>query len=202
MNKKQFLEKLDDLLQNMQKSEKEKAILYYDEILSDRIDEGLSEEEAVASLDDVSKIAADLLAELPLTALIQSRIKQSHEKSSNKTLWITLAICGIPFWMPLAIAFAAAVFSVYVAVWAVVISLLAVELALFVSGIVMLIIGGWNIVTGKTLIGFAMLSVGLAAIGLFILSVKPLQWLCKRFIGLTSAFLKKTKRLFISKEGV
>lgn len=202
MTKKQFLDQLDGLLQDMNEGERAKTILYYDEMISDKIDDGFSEEEAVASFDDVSEIAAALFAELPLVTLIQSKVKQSHEKSSNKTLWIVLAICGFPIWLPLAIAFAAVIFSVYITVWAVVISLFAVELALSLSGMAMLVFGGWNIVTGKIAIGFALLSMGLAAIGLFILSVKPLQWLCKQLIGLTAAFLKKTKRLFISKKGV
>lgn len=202
MNKKQFIEKLDDLLQDIKENEKTKTLLYYEEMISDKIDEGLSEEDAVASCGDVSEIAAELLAELPLATLIQSKVKQSHEKSANKTLWIILAICGFPLWLPLAISFAAIIFSVYITVWAVVISLFAVELALVVSGIAAVVFGVWNITVGQNGAGFGLIAMGIAIIGLFILSIKPLHWLSKQFIELTSSFLKKIKRLFISKEGV
>lgn len=202
MNKREFLEKLDDLLHEIKESERAKTILYYDEMISDKIDDGFSEEEAVASLDDVSEIAAALLAELPLATLIQSKVKQSHENSSNKTLWVILAICGFPIWLPLAISFLAVILSVYISVWAVVISLFAAELALIISGVSAVVLGGWNIFRGQAVSGFALMSMGIAAIGLFILSVKPLLWLSKQFIDLSAAFLKKIKRLFISKEGV
>lgn len=170
-------------------------------MISDKIDDGFSEEEAVASLDDVSEIANELLAELPLATLIQSRVKQSHEKSSHKTLWIILAICGFPIWLPLMLSIVAVIFSIFVCIWAVVTSFISVEIVLAISG-VMSIVAGATMAFGQNLTGFVLISMGLIAIGLFILLILPLVWLAKKTLSLTLMLFKKIKRLFISKKGV
>lgn len=62
MNKKEFLKKLKHELRKLKKEERNKYIEYYDEIISDIVERGVSEEEAIAKQGDVEKIAQDILA--------------------------------------------------------------------------------------------------------------------------------------------
>ena len=49
MNKKDFLDALNRRLATLSAQEREKSLLYFSEMIDDRIEEGMSEEEAVSS---------------------------------------------------------------------------------------------------------------------------------------------------------
>jgi len=157
-------------------------------------------EEAVSSLGKMEEVIEGIRSNLPLAVLIGKRVKESHNKADNKTLWMVLAVCGFPLWLPLAIAFAAVILAVYVSLWAVIISLYAVVFSFglaavggFIAGIIRCFLSGfWQ--------GVALVGVALCFAGLFMITVKPMFWLTKKIICLTSALIKKIKKLFITKE--
>ena len=60
MNKKDFFEKLRECLTGLPESDLEERISFYEEIIDDKMDEGLSEEEAVAELGSVEQIIAQI----------------------------------------------------------------------------------------------------------------------------------------------
>ena len=62
MMKEIFLKKLSHELRKLKKEERKKYIEYYDEIISDIVESGVPEEEAIAKQGDIEKIAADILA--------------------------------------------------------------------------------------------------------------------------------------------
>ncbi|MCX4267203.1 MAG: DUF1700 domain-containing protein [Lachnospiraceae bacterium] len=61
MNKKQFLKKLNRSLYQLQPSERKKYMEDYEEILSEMIENGGTEEEAVLKLGDVEQISLEIL---------------------------------------------------------------------------------------------------------------------------------------------
>ena len=61
MNKQTFVEELRARLAALPEDEREKLIDYYGEMIDDRVEEGLSEEEAVAALGDAADIAGAFL---------------------------------------------------------------------------------------------------------------------------------------------
>lgn len=200
MNKTEFINSLKSKITDMPYQEVEKTINYYAEIIDDRIEEGINEEEAVEALGNIDEIVREIRMDIPLSSLISQKVKQSHDKASNKTLWMILAIVGFPFWLPLSIAFAAVVFSVYITIWAVVFSLFAVVLSLglaavagFVGGVIQCFSAGFP--QGMFFVG---LSICIA--GLFIMSFRPMLWLCKKIAKLTCIFFRYVKSLFVSKE--
>lgn len=200
MNKAEFLKELKDKISDMPYSEVEKTLLFYAESIDDRIEDGMSEEEAVSRLGDTDSIAKEIRADLPITTLIGKKVKQSRDSASNKTLWIVLAICGIPFWLPIAIAFAAAVLSVYFSIWAVIISIFATVIAFAFAAIGGLVTGAISIFTAGLYQGAMFIGLSLCLAGLFIMTVRPMLWLCKKMARLTGAFFKWVKSLFVSKE--
>ena len=110
MTKEDFLILLKENLSDLPEAEADKAIAFYNESIDDRIEDGLSEEEAVSSLGKMEEVIEGIRSNLPLAVLIGKRVKESHNKADNKTLWMVLAVCGFPLWLPLAIAFAAVMF--------------------------------------------------------------------------------------------
>ena len=63
MTKQEFLSELERALGKLPHAEVEQALAFYDEAISDRMEDGLSESEAVADLGPIDEIAAQIAAE-------------------------------------------------------------------------------------------------------------------------------------------
>ncbi len=61
MNKQQFFNELNSLLKSLPSKERKKTNTYYNEIINDYIEDGLSEEQAISRLGDVQEIANDIM---------------------------------------------------------------------------------------------------------------------------------------------
>lgn len=136
MNKFEFLTQLRAKLWSIPEEDAERSVDYYSEMIDDRMEEGLSEEEAVAAIGDLDEIVKNILADAPV---IQTEVKTV--KPQRKQAWweILLLVLGSPVWMALLIAATAVIFAVFVSLWAVVISLYATAFALAVSALGLLV---------------------------------------------------------------
>lgn len=136
MNKYEFLTNLRAKLWALPEEDKQRSVDYYAEMIDDRMEEGLSEEEAVAAIGDLDEIVKNILAETPAAEPVKQVVKQRRKLS----WWeITLLVLGSPVWMSLLIAAGSVIFAVFVSLWAVVISLYAVSFALAVSALGLLV---------------------------------------------------------------
>ena len=61
MRKTEFLERLRAALNALPEEEAKKTIAYYAEMIDDRIEDGMSEEEAVAGLGEPEAVAREIL---------------------------------------------------------------------------------------------------------------------------------------------
>ena len=125
MTKQEFLSELERALGKLPHAEVEQALAFYDEAISDRMEDGLSEAEALAGLGPVDEIAAQIAAETPP---IPRAIARAN--TGSRTLNIVLLAVFSPIWIPIVLALAAAALSVYVAIWAVIAALWAVDAVL------------------------------------------------------------------------
>ena len=153
MNKQEFLEALR---KGLPEADREERISFYSEMIDDRMEEGLSEEEAVSAVGRIDEILAS-----------DTPKPEEPAKKNWKTWEILLLVLGTPVWLSLLIAAAAVVLSVYVSVWALIVSLWAVFGALFVcalgsaaAGIGLLF--GSHIPTGIAALGVAMVCAGVS----------------------------------------
>ncbi len=198
MLKSEFLQSLKDNLGRLPYQEVEKIINFYDESLCDRIEAGMNEEEAVAQMGDVNAIVSDILTEHSLPVVVKRKIKDSHANSSNKTLWVVLAIIGFPIWLPLLAAGFAVLISVIAVLFALIISLFAVELSMFILTFAALVYG---VVMVTTSVPIAIVSFGVAIFlfGFTLLMLVPLCLFAKYTFKLIGSIFKSIFRLFRSK---
>lgn len=176
---------------------------FYAEMIDDRMEDGMMEEEAVASMENIDSIVSQARADRPITDLVTARMKESHEaakKEGHGTRWMVLAIIGFPVWFPLLVAFFAVLLAVYVSLWAVVIALYAVEFALGI-GAAALFVGGFGVLFGWIPFVTFMAGWGIAlmAAGLFLLLWKPISSLAGLLIRVIKATFRKIKGIFVKR---
>lgn len=189
MTKLEFLKALRKRLSALPRAEAEERLRFYSEMIEDRMEEGLSEEEAVAAVGSVEQIAAQILSEFPHTAA----------RPKKKGWEITLLILGFPLWFPLLVAAFSVVLALYVSLWAVIISLWAVFGSLAICAVSLLIGGIIAAIMGRVSLGIALIGVALVCAGLGIFLFFGCKALTKGTILLTK---KLAMRCFSKKEAV
>jgi len=205
MNKFDFLTQLRAKLWNMPHSDVERTVDYYREMIEDRMEDGLPEEEAVAAVGDLNEIVEQLNAESPRTPAVVNAEPETQNKKQEKQRhfepWmIVLLVLGSPVWMALLIAAAAVIFAVFVSLWAVVISLYATAFALAVSALGLLV-GAFSLLWIRRLaecavtVGGALVCAGVAIL-LFLLS----NLAAKGLVALTKLIWSGTAGIFKRKE--
>ena len=134
MKKQEFLDKLRAALWAMPEADKERSVDYYTEMIDDRMEDGLSEEEAVAAVGNLDEIVKQILTESPRPPeKVNEEPKQ--QKRGLEPWMIVLLVLGSPVWVPLVASAVGTVISIYVSLWSVAISLYAVTFALAIAAL-------------------------------------------------------------------
>jgi len=198
MTKEQFLYALRTRLSQLPESEIQKSLSYYDEMISDLMDDGMSEYEAVAHIGDVGEVAQQILNEQPLSTLIKTKVKP---RRGWTPLAIVVAIIGSPIWLSILIALCAVGIALYVTMIAIAISVFAVVISLIVAGIALIIAAflSFSPTAGGML---ALIGGGIAVVGLGILAFIAAKYIVKGLVLLTRSIGRWVKSLFIKREEV
>lgn len=186
----------------MDREELTKSLSYYEEMIDDRVEDGMTEEEAVAALGGLDDIVTSIVNQLPLAAVVKRRVKSSHDGAKNKTLWMVLAICGFPIWLPLVITFAVLVLVVYLVAWVLIVSLYAVVIALAAAGVLGFLAGLIRCVTQGLSMGLITIGLSVICAGLTMISALPMWRLSRRLPSFTLWFGRKIKAMFMEKSEV
>jgi uncharacterized membrane protein len=197
MTKMQFLMTLHDRLSGLPKNEIEERLNFYSEMIEDRMEEGLREEDAVAAVGSIEDIATHILAEVPLMKIAKEKIKP---KRQLKTWEIVLLAVGSPVWASLLIGAAAAVLSVYAGLWSVVISLWACFGALIGCCIGGIVCGTAYICAGSAGMGIALTGLALVAGSLGIYLFFGCKYATKAAVALAKLFALGIKKKLVRKE--
>ena len=191
MNKKDFLAALGKALAGLSCEEQDKWLDFYSEMIDDRMEDGLTEIEAVAAVGTVEQIAAQILSQA-------GSEKKPKKKRELKTWHLVLLIVGSPVWFSLLIAAASVVFSLIVTVWSVVIGLYAAAVAIAVSGLALVLApllmiplysigaGGFGLAGSIVCVGAGLFCMGFGILW-FIgtnLVARGTVWLCKKLFSL------------------
>lgn len=169
MRKDEFLEELQSHLRGLPPQDIEERLSFYGEMIDDRTEEGLSEEEAVREIGTVDDIVAQIIEETPFIKIAKQRIKP---KRKMRTWEVVLLAAGSPIWVSLLIAAFAVVLSLYAALWSVIVSLWAVFASLVgcavggLAGGIAFACGG-HMPTGVATMGAAAFCAGLSILTFF-----------------------------------
>lgn len=192
MTKLEFLFALEKKLSLLPQEDVHEHLNFYAEMIEDRIEEGLSEDDAVAQIGSVEEIARQIT-----NAFTEKSVKT---KRKFKTWEITLLILGSPIWLSLLIAFFAVFISLYASLWSVVICLWACFGGL-VGGAICGIVGGIGLLMGgKITQAIALMGAGISCIGLVILMFFVCKIATKGMIVLTKKIFQWVKGWIRRKE--
>ncbi|MBR6633672.1 MAG: DUF1700 domain-containing protein [Clostridia bacterium] len=199
MNKQDFLTQLRKELSCLPQEDVEERLTFYSEMIDDRVEEGLSESEAISQLGSVDELARQILADTPLTKIAKEKVKPNR---ALKAWEIILLILGAPIWLSLLIAVVAIIFAVYVVIWSVIVSLWSIEasfVACSIGGFVSAVI---FVLQGNGLTALAMVGAGLCCVGLSIFMLLVCKACTKAMILLTKKIALWIKALIVGKEAV
>ncbi len=197
MTKQEFLDELSNGLSGLPQNDREEQLAFYSEMIDDRMEDGVSETEAVEEIGSVEDIISQIIADISLTRLVKEKITPKH----TLQIWeILLIILGFPLWFPLLLSVGAVLLSLYIVIWSLIISLWAVEVSLWVCAISGVITSILYMVKGYVLLGIAMLGIGLFCTGLSILLFFGCIYVSKTTIDLTKKGILNTKTWYIKKE--
>ena len=196
MNKQEYLESIRSRISAIPADDVNRFMDYYSEMIDDRVEDGLSEEEAVADMGSPDAAVEQILEDMPLTKLVKEKIKPKHEL---KAWEVVLIVLGSPVWIPLLMTAAVLLLTLWIVAFALLISFYAVVLSFVVAGIVGVICYiplfiANSPYTAVLMLGAALIGIGIAI--LFVVSVKPITVgifkVCKASVnGIKRMFVKE-----------
>lgn len=200
MNKQEFISILQAKLSGMPKREVNERLSFYEEIINDKIEEGLSEDEAVKELGSIESISSQIIKDIPLKSIVKEKIKPKRALSGFE---ITLLVLGSPIWLSLliaafvvAIGLVSVVFALWVSVWAIFLTFSVCSVAGLIIFIILLATG--NAAVGFCVLGFAITLAGLSILSFYggIYTTKGLCYSVKTlFIAIKKCFVNKEAKL-------
>lgn len=201
MTKLQFVLALNNRLSALPQNEIEERLKFYSEMIEDRMEEGLSEEDAVAAVGSVEEIAAQILGETACTPKEKGR---APKYSKRRIRWweILLLVLGSPLWLSLLIVFFAVILVLYMVLWVVIITLWSVFGAVVGCSVGFALGGTICCGNGATIPGVVLISAGLVCAGVSILLFFGCKWATKGLLWLTKRILFGGKRRSAKKEVV
>ena len=197
MERLDFLLQLRERLSCLPQSDTEERLTFYNEMIDDLMEEGLSEQEAVAQIGNVNEIASQILQDTPLSTLVKERIKP---KKRMKPWQIVLLAVGSPLWFSLLMAALAVGICLYTVLWVLVICLWSVFAAVAACALGGMVGGGIFAATGNRLAGIATIGAALVCAGVSIFLFCGCKAATKGAARLTGKIISATKRCFMKKE--
>lgn len=121
MNKIEFAAELERLLQDLPEEERKRSVDFYSEMIDDRMEDGESEEAAVAGLGSPRSVA---------DGIMENAAGSISRRRKIDPWMIVLAVMASPIWLPILVSAAAVVLSLFVSVWSVILSFAAAAIGI------------------------------------------------------------------------
>lgn len=203
MKKNEFLEELGKRLEGLSEKDIKGYVDYYSEMIDDRIEDGLSEDEAVSAVGEIDAIVAEILSQTPIERLS----KKIERKKRKLSPWeIVLLALGSPLWIVLlaaafavVLAVAVSVLVIYVSLWAIAVSIVAVGVALVACAVVSIPLMVIYAVSGNVATGLLLLGCGLFGGGLSIFVFMEAKYAIVGLCALVKKGFGLIKRGFVRK---
>ena len=166
MNKTQFCALLENKLKPyLSPKEMYKTLNFFEEMIDDRIDEGLSEEEAVSQLGDIDIIVDQILDE------------HNIGKKQTKLVWRfiprELGFINIVLLFPAWITIFSLVASLFIVILSIIFSIVLSIIAIFIGGILLILKSPFYLIYERNIsyfldtLGFGFVNTGIGLIGIY-----------------------------------
>lgn len=199
MNKQEFLAALRQQLQGLPESDIEKSLEYYSESIDDRMEDGMTEEEAVADMEPPTEIARQIFMDMPLPKVVKAKARPARPLRVGE---IVLLAVGSPVWVPLALAAVVVFLAIYATIWALVVTFYAVDLSFAASSLLCLAQTGISLFTRGPVQVAYFAGCALFLFGAAVLLFFAFNALSARLIQLSKQFIQWAKSHFIRKEEI
>ena len=197
MNKAEFLNELRTKLNGLPQNDIEERVSFYTEMIDDRVEDGMSEEEAIEQIGPVDKVVETIVSEIPLSKIVKAKVKPQKKMP----VWaIVLLVLGFPVWFPILISLVSVIFSVYLTLWIIVITLYAVDLSLAVACIASIASAFVAFIGGEPRVGLASIGSFMVCGALSVLMFFGCGYVVKGVVFVTRKMLLGIKSWFIGKE--
>ncbi|MBE6536865.1 MAG: DUF1700 domain-containing protein [Ruminococcaceae bacterium] len=132
MTKREFFAVLQRELYNLPQNELKEQLSFYNEMIDDGMEEGLSEEAAVAKIGSISEILSQMRSE---RFELSVRADAPRKEVRRLGVWaIILIVLGSPIWLSIAAALFSVIVAFYAVIWSVFAAVCAVEVSFAAVG--------------------------------------------------------------------
>ncbi|MBQ8885395.1 MAG: DUF1700 domain-containing protein [Clostridia bacterium] len=153
MTEKKFLKELKKRLKGLDRVEVERSLAFYRELIADKREEGMTEEQAVASCGLPEAVAADILSAASEERRERAYWSAPKRDKKESRLKLVLLIVGFPVWFPLSVAAISVVFSLAVAVASVLLALCVAWAAVLAGSVIGFVASLFSFATGDAALG-------------------------------------------------
>lgn len=204
MTKLEFIDALGNELTSMPIEETKKVLEYYLESVDDRMDDGMTEEEAIEALGPIPELAQRALEEyrqenqiLPVPKAPEPDVNVVFEGPEKRRMpvWaIVLLIIGSPVWLGIGLGIGGAALGIYISVWAILASLLFCAGVFIICGAIGAV-ACWFLAVSPTGLFGRVFAFGccLALIGVGMLLLPAMLWLIRGFVSLHRWIFRKLR---------
>ena len=199
MNKKEFLEAIRDRLKGLPEDEIKKSLDYYQEMIDDYIEDGMSEEQALKEIGTVDEIVSQILMNVSLPKLVKEKVRPKHKVSAFVVILLSL---GSPIWLPLLLVAISIFLVIYIIIWSIVCVMYCIDFCFAAYGIAAIAFSAVVISTGKYFSGLFTFGTGLISIGVAILLFFAFNKATSCFVKLSKLIILKAKSMFLKRGDV
>ena len=192
MNKAEFTQQLTNSLAGLSQYDINRSVDYYTEMIDDRVEDGMTEEDAVAALGSIDEIRSKILEEVPITKIVKEKMTPKRSFGAGE---IVLLVLGAPLWIPLLLAGIVVILAIYISFWSIIFSLYVADLSVFISGLAGLIVAA--IKPGGPLGALFYAGCGIALIGVAILLFFGFNQVTKGLLCISKMIILGIKKLFV-----
>ncbi|MBM6675773.1 DUF1700 domain-containing protein [Olsenella uli] len=196
MTRDEFLGRLGELLACLPADQVEETKQFYAEAIADRMEDGMSEEEAVAAMGAPGEVAEATLDDLPAVPRAIARTR----RRSTALLWV-LTIVGPPVWVPLLLAFAAVAVTIYVCIWVLALCVWIIAACFGAVGVTNLALMTVGVKVGLIPYALVTLGCGIALLGVALLVGAGAWAVSKQIARLSALWAKKAVSPFWKSRG-
>ena len=170
MNKTQFCALLENKLKPyLSPKEMYKTLNFFEEMIDDRIDEGLSEEEAVSQLGDINIIVDQILDEHNIEKKQTKLIWRFIPQKISSELGFIIGVLLFPVWITI---FALGA-SLFIVILSIIFSIVLTIIAIFIGGILLILKSPFYLIYERNIsyfldtLGFGFVNTGIGLIGIY-----------------------------------